>query len=137
MAIDRYGDTGRIKILLDANALMMPVQFGIDIYAELTSLFGIYECLVPEGVMNELQGIAEGGGRDAAAARVGMELAKRSTIISTGLHPGSVDDRLVAYAEAGGCIVVTNDRHLRNTLLERGIGVVSMRKQQKLELIRG
>ena len=48
---------------------------------------------------------------------------------------GGVDSQIIAYAGKTRCYVVTNDRHLREALLARGIGVISMRKQKRLELI--
>jgi rRNA-processing protein FCF1 len=42
---------------------------------------------------------------------------------------------VINYAHENGCLVVTNDRRLRERLLSQGIGVISMRKQKRLELI--
>jgi len=126
-----------VKVLLDANAFMMPVQFGIDIYEELRILLGDFVPVTLPGVIRELERISAGHGKDAAAARVGLALAERALIVpETGELP-HVDDRVIRYAEQEGCIVVTNDRRLKESLLGRGIGVVTMRKQKKLELIRG
>ncbi len=137
MAADRHGHPDRVRVLLDANALMMPVQFGIDIYEELHLLLGDYEPVTLEDVVGELEGIARGRGRDAAAARVGLAMAERVAVLPGGCDKDRVDERLIQYAERSGCIVVTNDRNLRDALLKRGIDVVSMRKQKRLELIRG
>jgi uncharacterized protein len=136
MAVDRDGHSRRVKVLLDANALTMPVQFGIDIYEELRGLFGDFEAVTLEEVVAELERLALGRGKDAAAARIGLAMARRSTVVPSGSDKDYVDDRVIQYAEQEDCIVVTNDRALRNNLLGRGIGVVSMRKQKKLELIR-
>ncbi|WP_366944373.1 PIN domain-containing protein [Methanoculleus sp.] len=124
-------------MLLDTNALTMPAQFGIDLYDGLMALLGDFESITLEEVVGELSGLARGHGRDAAAARVGLELARRSRIVPSGSSAESVDDRLIEYARREGCIVVTNDRRLRNDLLREGIGVVSMRKERTLELISG
>jgi len=126
-----------VKVLLDTNALLMPAQFGIDLYDGLIALLGDFESITLEEVVGELSGLARGHGRDAAAARVGLELARRSRIVPSGSSAESVDDRLIEYARREGCIVVTNDRRLRNDLLREGIGVVSMRKERTLELISG
>ncbi|MDI6866905.1 MAG: nucleotide-binding protein [Methanoculleus sp.] len=126
-----------MKVLLDTNALTMPAQFGIDLYDGLMALLGDFESITLEEVVGELSGLARGHGRDAAAARVGLELARRSRIVPSGSSAESVDDRLIEYARREGCIVVTNDRRLRNDLLREGIGVVSMRKERTLELISG
>jgi rRNA-processing protein FCF1 len=44
---------------------------------------------------------------------------------------------VIRVAEDTGCVVVTNDRAMRNSLLERGLGVVSLRNRKRLEFIRG
>ncbi|CCJ36342.1 hypothetical protein BN140_1419 [Methanoculleus bourgensis MS2] len=137
MAADRHGCSGRVRVLLDTNALLMPVQFGIDLYGELLGLFGDFELVTLEEVVGELSGLARGGGRDAVAARVGLALARRSTIVPSGSSAESVDERVLEYARREGCVVVTNDRELRNALLREGTSVVSMRKQKTLDLMRG
>ncbi|WP_328585631.1 type II toxin-antitoxin system VapC family toxin [Methanoculleus horonobensis] len=124
-------------MLLDTNALLMPAQFGIDLYDELMALFGDFEPVTLEEVMGELSGLARGRGRDAAAARVGIAMARRSTVVPSGSTAEHVDDRVIEYARREGCTVVTNDRQLRNALLREGIDVVSMRRGRTLELMRG
>nr|WP_292518459.1 PIN domain-containing protein [Methanoculleus sp.] len=126
-----------MRVLLDTNALLMPAQFGIDLYDELLALFGDFEPVTLEEVVGELSGLARGHGRDAAAARVGLAMARRSTVVPSGSTAERVDDRVIEYARREGCVVVTNDRELRNALLAEGIDVVVMRRQRTLELIRG
>jgi len=137
MAADRHGCSGRVRVLLDTNALLMPAQFGIDLYDELMALFGDFEPVTLEEVAGELRGLARGRGRAAAAARVGLAMARRSTVVPSGSTADRVDDRVIEYARREGCVVVTNDRELRNALLHEGIDVVSMRGQKTLELMRG
>lgn len=136
MAVDRNGRSERVKVLLDTNALMMPGQFGIDIYRELECLFGDYEPMTLSDVMGELERITRGHGKDARAARMGMQLCSGRCTILDGETGESVDEKLILTAERTGSYVVTNDRLLRNALLARGIGVISMRKQKRLEIIR-
>jgi rRNA-processing protein FCF1 len=64
-------------------------------------------------------------------------MARRSTVVPSGSTAEHVDDQLIEYARREGCIVVTNDRELRNALLREGIDVVSMRRGRTLELMRG
>lgn len=124
-------------MLLDTNALLMPAQFGVDLYDELLALFGDFEPITLEEVVGELSGLARGRGRDAAAARVGLALVRRSTVVPSGSTAEGVDNRVIEYARREGCTVVTNDRELRNALLREGVDVVSMRRQKTLELLRG
>ena len=126
-----------MKVLLDTNAFLLPVQFGIDLVRELEGLFGACELLTLEGVLRELRGIGEGHGRDAAAARVGLGLAGRCTVLPSPRAPGDVDGDVIRAAEQQGCVVVTTDQAVRKALLGRGLGVVTMRGRGRLEFIRG
>ena len=126
-----------MKVLLDANALMIPVQFGIDIFSEIEALLGAYEPVTLEDVTRELAGIASGRGRDAAAARVGIRLAGRCLVEKSPHTDVPVDERIVRYAVENGCMVATNDRLLRSALLDRNIDVIYLREKKKLEIIRG
>ncbi len=126
-----------MKVLLDANALMMPSQFQIDLFDELRMLLGSYEPVVLSGILQELAGLSRAKGRDGAAARWGLSLGDKCTIIESGdLESTSVDAQVIEYAAKNSCLVVTNDRRVREALFTRGIGVISLRKQKKLEILR-
>jgi rRNA-processing protein FCF1 len=122
-------------VLLDTNALMMPFQFRIELMDELRRLFGRVTPAVTSGVVEEIRHLADGHGKEAAAARVGMKLLDSCTVMDPGVHE-CVDEEIAACAQGGGCPVVTNDRELRGILLSRGITVVSLRNRQKLEILR-
>ena len=116
---------------------MMPVQFQIDIFDELRSLLGAFEPVVLSGVIKELTGLTRAKGRDGAAARHGLVLGEKCTVVESGdLESESVDAQMIEYAVRNECMVVTNDRYIRDALLSRGISVISMRNQKKLEIIR-
>lgn len=115
---------------------MMPAQFRIDLFDELRQLLGAFEPLVLEEGVKELSGLSTGLGRDGAAARCGLALAEKCTTVRPDPPVyGRADDQVIAYSTKTRCYVVTNDRRLREALLARGIGVISMRKQKRLELI--
>ena len=136
MAVDRDGNSYRVIVILDTNGLMMPSQFRIDLFEELRDLLGSYEPVVLAEVVNELKGLTGGHGKDAAAARLGLEMARKCTIVESGLSEGTVDERISGYAERHGGMVLTNDRVLRNQLLNGRIPVISLKNQKKLGVIR-
>ncbi len=124
-------------ILLDANALMMPVQFKIDLFNDLQELVGGFEPVVLPGVVKELTGLARAKGRDGAAARYGLSLAQKCTVaVDSDVKSGTVDEQLIDYAMRHNCLVVTNDRLVKDRVLDRGIGVIIMRNQKKLDIVR-
>ena len=134
MAIDRHGGFEKLKVLLDTNALTIPVQFGIDLFAELERVIGLYQPYILAESIVELKRLAKGSGIDAAAARVGLVLSDRCAIVEGDKSIGNVDERIASYAETEHCIVVTNDIPLKMTLKKRGIQVISIRKLKKLEI---
>ena len=116
---------------------MMPAQFQIDLFDELRSLLGGFDPVVLKQVMDELEGLSRQKGKTGAAARLGLALGRTCILAAGGdPHAGSVDEQVIEYAAQNGCLVVTNDRRIRDELFARGIGVISMRKQKKLELLR-
>ena len=124
-------------MLLDTNALMMPAQFQIDLFDELRNLIGSFEPVVLSAVLQELEGLTRAKGRHGAAARVGLALAAQCTLAESGdLESESVDAKVIEYAAQTNCMVVTNDRRIRDALNARGISVISMRNQKKLEIMR-
>ena len=116
---------------------MMPVQFKIDILEEIRKLVGGFEPVVLNSVVLELEGLARAKGRSGPAARYGLAIAKNCTVAgSYEVSPVPVDEQVITYATHHDCMVVTNDRQVRDALLARGIGVISMRKQKKMEVLR-
>jgi rRNA-processing protein FCF1 len=135
MAPDRNGSPDRVAVLLDTNALMIPARFRIDIFEELRNLIGAYEPLILNEVRAELEGLARGRGKDAAAARYGLMLAEKCKTV-TADDGVSVDDRIVSYARSHRCMVFSDDRALRNRLLDLQIPVISLIGKKKLDILR-
>jgi len=115
---------------------MVPGQFGVDIFSEIEGVLGSYEPLTLEDVISELKGLSSGKGRDSSAARVGIMLSKRCSIICKNYPGSSVDDRIISFAEDCGGIVATNDRELKVRLLDKNIDVITLRKQKTFEIIK-
>jgi len=114
---------------------MMPLQFNIDLFEGLLELLGAYDALVPAEVVYELRGLSAGCGKDAAAARFGLTVASRCTVLPELTGDIPVDDKVIISAEMFNGVVVTNDRELRKRLIQRRIPVVVLRSRCKLELI--
>jgi rRNA-processing protein FCF1 len=101
-----------MKIVLDTNALMAPVQSGVDIFSDLATL-DFDEFIVPSGVVRELERLASSGrGADQNAARVAISLLDRCRMT--------------------GAAVLTNDAELKARLLDNGVSVVYVRQRSYL-----
>jgi hypothetical protein len=110
-------------VVLDANALMMPFQFGVNMDKELRRLFGEVPVFVPSSVLGELSNIVD---KNAKAA---LSLARKYSVVETEL---SGDDAVLTIAKERSAAVVTNDRELIKRLRELGIPVIRLRGEHYL-----
>ena len=120
---------------MDTSALMMPVECDVRVFDELDRLLGLdtVDLVAPRAVLAELERLASGAGEEATAASVGRDLAERCRVVET--DASHADDALVELAARGDCAyVVTNDRPLRDRLLERDVRVIGLRGRNKLNI---
>jgi len=119
-------------IVLDTNALMMPVECEVRLFDELDRLLtnsGGY--LVPDAVRAELDKLADGAGNEATAASVGRDLLDRCSVVGT--EADYADDAVRELATRDDVThAVTNDKPLKHRLLDAGIPVISLRGRNKL-----
>jgi hypothetical protein len=126
-------------VVLDTNALMMPVERGVRVFDELARLLdepidgseSTVDLVVPRPVVDELEKLASGSGEEAAAASVGRDLVERCRIVDT--RAAYADDAVVELGVGADC-VVTDDRPLRSRLLDRGVPVVGVRGRNTLAI---
>ena len=97
---------------MDANALMMPFQFPINLDLELGRLLGRFELVVPSTVIAELERVA--AERRSPEARAALRLAARYRM--HGIE-GAGDDAVLAAAIQLGAVLLTNDAGLRTICL--------------------
>jgi rRNA-processing protein FCF1 len=114
-------------VILDANALLMPFQFNINLDSELQRLVGECEILVPSSVLGELRKL-ESTTKEAKAA---LALAQKYIITQV---EGSGDQSILTLANDREGIVVTNDRGLIDELKRSRIPVIHLRSQTHLVL---
>lgn len=112
-------------VLLDANALLMPFQFGLHLDAELRRLLGDVDVRVPDPVLRELEALA-GSDRDARSA---LRLARGYAAME---GHGSADDALLDLATSRAGVVVTNDAALRERLRAARVPVAFLRSRNHL-----
>jgi hypothetical protein len=118
-------------VIIDTNGLMIPGQFGIDIFSELEQL-GFDSYVVPSASVKELEKIAvKGRGKDKASARIAISLLDKCTIID---KKGFADDIIVELAIDMKTAVLTSDTQLKKRLCSKGITNVYLRDRNRLSI---
>ncbi len=112
-------------LVIDANGLLMPFQFRLNLDLEITRLLGEVPVLVPDSVLGELGRL---GTKEAKAA---LALAHKYEVVATEL---SGDDAVIDVAERHFGAVLTNDRELIERLKERAIPILRLRSGRFLIL---
>ena len=120
--------TARPRVLLDANALMLPFRGGFPLMAEVERLVPGASVEVPASVLTELEELRRRGVAFAGAAR---DLAGRFPATPTS---GQGDDAVLRAARRVGAVVVTADRGLAERLRRAGGSVLVPRDRHRLEL---
>ncbi len=118
------------KVIIDTNGLMIPGQFGLDIFSELGRL-GFDSYFVPRASVRELEKIyTQGRGKNRAAARIALSLLERCTIIEKN---GFTDDIIMDLADKNTA-VLTNDTELKKRLCSKGVTTVYLREKTRLSI---
>ena len=141
----------RKEVIVDTNALLIPGEFGVDIFEELERL-GYLHIIVPRMVLNELEQLKKKRGlkgKERVAAKVGDSLVRKYTDTSEqerlptrctvsieeteeeGMH--DTDELIAALAMKRKAAVLTNDEELRSKLSQAGIVTVFLRGRNRLE----
>lgn len=117
-----------VNVLLDANFLLLPFQYNVDIFSELDRLVGTrYDVYVLNRAYNEALDAEDGKYRNMVE-----RLVDESDIeIISVEHGGSVDEVLIDLAEE--YIICTNDGEVRSVLRDRNLPHVYLRQRNHLE----
>ncbi|MGB7531976.1 MAG: PIN domain-containing protein [Halobacteriota archaeon] len=141
----------RKKVIVDTNALLIPGEFGVDIFEELERL-GYGHIIVPEAVLSELDRLRQRPnlkGKEKRAANIGHSLLLKYVYEE---HDGcmvtinkeeeeswgqererDVDELIIKMALTLKAAVLTSDEPLRRKLSKAGIATVYLRGKSRLE----
>lgn len=116
------------RVLLDANSLLMPFQFGLNLDLQLEQLLGPgFRVIVLSCVRDEIYGLARGGNRRAKGA---LKLLEKYEQVE---WRGKGDAAIIGYIRKNpGCIVLTNDKNLRFKAGALGNKTIMMYKRNYL-----
>ncbi len=125
-----------LKVILDSNALFVPLQFKIDIFEELKRLLNMkFELILLSPIRRELEKLAENGSpKMQKNASYALKMAEKCKLIEldekiTGSSP---DDIIFQVAREWKSPVFTNDRELRKRLRNINVPVIYVRQKSRL-----
>jgi len=122
------------KIILDTNFLTLPHQFKIDIFNEIDRIMEEnYELFTLDSVVYELKKLSKSKGKDAIAAKIGLELIKKKNIKIINTGEKNVDKAIVAISNED-MIDATNDKILRKKLKNENIKTIYLRSKKYLKI---
>jgi rRNA-processing protein FCF1 len=124
------------KVILDANFLLLPFQFKIDIFGEIEALIGRFEPVVLSTTLEELKKLStKKSSKISKLALSALEVAGKCRLIEARANPGeNYDDVLLRVAREDNCLVATNDRKLREKLRENGVPTIFLRQRSYLQV---
>jgi hypothetical protein len=126
-----------LKVILDSNALFVPLQFKIDIFSDLQRLLNRnFELILLSPVKRELKALTEKGSpKMRKNASYALKLAEKCKYVEVGdLASALTDDIIVKVAKDWSSPVFTNDRQLRKRLKDISVPVIYVRQKSHLEI---
>jgi uncharacterized protein len=126
-----------IKVIADSNALFVPLEFKIDIFAELQRLLNRhFELVLISPVKAELETLTKKNSpktrRNAAFA---LSLAEKCTYVKVAEKPNEqTDDAILRVARVWKVPVFTNDKALKAKLRDISMPVIYVREKSRLEI---
>lgn len=116
------------KILLDTNFLVAPFQFSFDVYEELERLYPYAELYTLDDALQEAKSIESGKYSELVPQ---MLKAQEVDVLQTEGR-GEVDDLIVDVSDE--FVVATNDKELKDRLIQQGRPVIVVRSGNHLEV---
>ncbi len=124
------------KIILDTNFLMIPFQFKVDIFSEISRLCHFnYKLCVYKSSVNELNEIIKTQSqKHRKAAEFALKLIKLKKIEIIDSDEKYVDSLILENVDED-TIVATQDGKLKKELFEKNVPVIILRQKKYLQLI--
>jgi len=126
-----------LKVILDSNALFVPLEFKLDIFVEVEHLLNRnVDFVLLSPVKRELEQLTTKYSpkirREAAYA---LKFAQKCKYVAVDEDEKlSTDDAIVKVARAWNSPVFTNDRQLRRKLRDISLPVIYVRQKSRLEI---
>ena len=130
-------EKGTVKVILDSNALFVPLQFKIDIFDGLERLLERkFELIVLSPVKRELEALVKRGSpKMRKNASYALKFAEKCTYVEVDAPASALtDDVIVKVAGEWKAAVFTNDRQLKKRLRDISVPVIYVRQKSRLEI---
>jgi rRNA-processing protein FCF1 len=125
-----------LKVILDSNALFVPLEFKIDIFEELGQLLKRNaEFILLSPVKHELEVLAAGEPpKIRRQARFALHLAEKCKLVAVENREETTDDVIIRVAKKWNSPVFTNDRVLKRRLRDISVPVIYLRQKSRLDI---
>jgi rRNA-processing protein FCF1 len=125
-----------LKVILDSNALFVPLKFKIDIFEEVKRLLNRnVEFILLSPVKRELELLAaQDSPKVRREAVYALRLAEKCRVVAVENGGEAVDDVLVRVAKSWNVPVFTNDRVLKKRLRDISVPVIYVRQKSRLDI---
>lgn len=120
----------RFRLILDANFLLLPFQFNINLFDEFDRILGEYQAYTLDRTLGEATSIEKG--KYSSLVKKLIDKKPIEIISKKNESNESVDDLLFELGTRG-YIICTNDKGLKKKLNNRDLPVISMRNKTHLE----
>ena len=126
-----------LKIIVDSNALFVPLQFKIDVFTDLERILKKnVELILISPVKNELEMLTKKKSPDIVKkAKFALSIASKCTyikVLEKRLEP--TDDAILRIAKQWNSPVFTNDKALKKKLRDISVPVIYVRQKSRLEI---
>jgi rRNA-processing protein FCF1 len=126
-----------LKIILDSNALFVPLEFKIDIFSEVECLLNRnVNFVLLSTVKRELEILsAKESPKMRREAAYALKLGEKCQYVNVDNNEKlRTDDIIVKVAKAWNSPVFTNDSQLRRRLRDISVPVIYVRQKSRLEI---
>ena len=126
-----------IKVILDSNALFVPLELKIDIFFEVKCLLNRnVDFILLSPVKRELELLAtKDSPKIRREATFALKLGEKCKYVAINEDKGlPIDDVIIKVAKAWNSSVFTNDSQLRKRLRDISVPVIYVRQKSRLDI---
>jgi len=125
-----------VRVLLDSNFLMIPMELHIDVFEGIQNLLGRrVEFILIKQVYDELRALSTASSKVGRQAAYALKLAKRCRMMNVEVKASeSTDDAIARVAKDTGTIVATMDLELKRRLRNINVPVIYLRERSRVEV---